>query len=167
MSAFISTAHDRPLELADLLRELVTQGRIDQDSAEQCLTIRRSAVNNKQHPLEFLAAQQLDDRKQPGKKLELEELTVWLAEQAGQPYLRIDPLKIDVAAITPLMSYAFAQRHKILAVAVDNDSVTIASSQPLVHSWEANLVHVLKRPIKRVVANPAEIQRFTDRKSVV
>ncbi|MBU1282225.1 MAG: Flp pilus assembly complex ATPase component TadA [Gammaproteobacteria bacterium] len=161
MSAFVSSAHDRQLDLGDLLRELVAQGRTNQDNAEQCLTIRRSAVNNKLHPLEFLAAQQLDDLKRPGKKLELEDLTVWLAEQCGQPYLRIDPLKIDVAAITPLMSYAFAQRHKILAVAVDTDSVTIASSQPLVNSWEANLIHVLKRPIKRVVASPTDIQRFT------
>ncbi|MFI8381373.1 GspE/PulE family protein [Pseudomonas sp. NPDC079086] len=161
MSAFVSSAHDRQLELADLLRELVTQGRTNQDNAEQCLAIRRSAVNNQQHPLEFLAAQQLDDLKHPGKKLELETLTSWLAEQCGQPFLRIDPLKIDVSAITPLMSYAFAQRHKILAVAVDTDSVTIASSQPLVNSWEANLIHVLKRPIKRVVASPTDIQRFT------
>ena len=161
MSAFVSSAHDRQLELADLLRELVAQGRTNQDNAEQCLAIRRSAVNNQQHPLEFLAAQQLDDLKNPGKKLELEGLTSWLAEQCGQPFLRIDPLKINVAAITPLMSYAFAQRHKILAVAVDNDSVTIASSEPLVNSWEANLTHVLKRPIKRVVASPTDIQRFT------
>ncbi len=161
MSAFVSSAHDRQLELADLLRELVAQGRISQDNAEQCLAIRRSAVNNQQHPLEFLAAQQLDDLKTPGKKLELEGLTSWLAAQCGQPFLRIDPLKINVAAITPLMSYAFAQRHKILAVAVDSDSVTIASSQPLVHSWETDLTHVLKRPIKRVVASPTDIQRFT------
>ncbi|WPC05411.1 GspE/PulE family protein [Pseudomonas benzenivorans] len=161
MSAFATTTQDRVLELNDLLRELVAQGRLDQDSAEQCLAIRRSAVNNQQHPLEFLAAQQLDDLGRPGKKLELEGLTAWLAEFAGQPYLRIDPLKIDVAAVTPLMSYAFAQRHKILAVAVDSEQVTIASAQPLVHSWEANLTHVLKRPIKRVVANPADIQRFT------
>ena len=110
---------------------------------------------------EFLAAQQLDDLQRPSKKLDLETLTVWLAERAGQPYLRIDPLKIDVAAVTPLMSYAFAQRHSILAVAVDASAVTIASSQPFVHGWEANLTHVLKRPIKRVVANPTDIQRFT------
>jgi general secretion pathway protein E len=161
MSVFVSTAHDRQLELADLLRELVAEGRTSQDIAEQCLAIRRSAVNNQQHPLEFLAAQQLDDLKHPGKKLELEGLTSWLAEQCEQPFLRIDPLKINVAAITPLMSYAFAQRHKILAVAVDKDSVTIASSEPLVHSWEANLTHVLKRPIKRVLASPTDIQRFT------
>ncbi|WP_326429375.1 ATPase, T2SS/T4P/T4SS family [Stutzerimonas frequens] len=161
MSVLNSPTQDRPLDLADLLRELVTQGRVAQDSAEQCLTVRRSAVANQQHPLEFLAAQQLDDLQRPGKKLDLETLTVWLAEHAGQPYLRIDPLKIDVAAITPLMSYAFAQRHSILAVAVDASAVTIASSQPFVHGWEANLTHVLKRPIKRVVANPADIQRFT------
>ncbi|WP_278446393.1 GspE/PulE family protein [Stutzerimonas kunmingensis] len=161
MSVLNSPSQDRPLDLADLLRELVAQGRVAQDSAEQCLTVRRSAVANQQHPLEFLSAQQLDDLQRPGKKLDLETLTVWLAERAGQPYLRIDPLKIDVAAVTPLMSYAFAQRHSILAVAVDSSAVTIASSQPFVHGWEANLTHVLKRPIKRVVANPSDIQRFT------
>ncbi|WP_372239876.1 GspE/PulE family protein [Pseudomonas sp. A-1] len=152
---------DRWLDLNDLLRELIQRGRIDQAEAEQCLAIRRSSLNTQQHPLEFLAAQQLDDRARPGRKLDLESLTQWLAEYAGQPYLRIDPLKIDVAAVTPLMSHAFAQRHRILAVAVDSESVTIASAQPFVTSWEANLTHVLKRSIRRVVANPADLQRFT------
>ena len=161
MSSLSSNAPDRLLDLNDLLRELVAQGRIAQESAEQCLAIRRSAGNSDLHPLEFLAAQQPDDLARPGRKLDLETLTLWLAEFAGQPYLRIDPLKIDVASVTPLMSYAFAQRHKILAVAVNADAVTIASAQPFMHSWESNLTHVLKRPIKRVVANPADIQRFT------
>ncbi len=160
MSAFASPAQDRTLDLNDLLRELVSQGRLAQETAEQCLAIRRSS-NTQLHPLEFLAAQQVDDLSRPGKKLDLEGLTIWLANYAGQPYLRIDPLKINVAAVTPLMSYAFAQRHKILAVAADSEAVTIASAQPFVRSWEANLTHVLKRPIKRVVANPADIQRFT------
>ncbi|MBA1249143.1 MULTISPECIES: GspE/PulE family protein [Pseudomonas] len=161
MSAIASPAQDRWLELSDVLRELVTQGRIDQQAAEQCLTIRRGANNPQQHPLEFLAAQNVEDLKRPGKKLDLETLTQWLAEFSGQPYFRIDPLKIDVASITPLMSYAFAQRNKILAVAVAPDEVTIASAQPFVSSWESNLTHVLKRPIKRVVANPVDIQRYT------
>ncbi|MCR3853884.1 type II/IV secretion system protein, partial [Pseudomonas aeruginosa] len=161
MSVFATAAQDRLLDLGDLLRELVAQGRVGQEQAEQCLAIRRSAVRNQQHPLEFLAAQQVEDLKRPGRKLDLETLTQWLAEYAGQPYLRIDPLKIDVAAVTPLMSYAFAQRHGILAVALSPEEVTIASAQPFVQGWESNLVHVLKRPIKRVVANPADIQRYT------
>jgi general secretion pathway protein E len=161
MSVLNSPTQDRFLDLNDLLRDLVAQGRLLQETAEQCMTLRRSSANSQQHPLEFLGAQQLDDLARPGKKLDLESLTVWVAEQAGQPYLRIDPLKINVAAVTPLMSYAFAQRHKILAVAVDSSAVTIASSQPFVKSWEANLTHVLQRPIKRVVANPVDLQRFT------
>lgn len=160
MSALASVTQDRWLDLNDLLRDLVAQGFIDQDSAEHALTLRRSALNIQLHPLEFIAAQQLDDLRRPGKKLDLETLTVWLAQQAGQPYMRIDPLKINVAAITPLMSYAFAQRHKILAVAVDRESVTIASAQPFVCAWEADLTHVLKLPIKRVIANPVDIQRL-------
>ena len=161
MTALSTPAQDRWIDLNDLLRELVSQGRLEQDCAEQCLAIRRSSLDTQQHPLEFIAAQQLDDHAHPGRKLDLETLTQWLAALAKQPYLRIDPLKIDVAAVTPLMSYAFAQRHKILAVAVNSEAVTIASAQPFVASWEANLTHVLKRPIQRVVANPADIQRFT------
>ena len=162
MSANASFTQDRPLDLNEILRELVSQSRLSQEVAEHVLAIRRSAVTNQQHPLEFLAAQKLDDATRPGRKLDLETLTQWLADYAGQPYLRIDPLKINVAAVTPLMSHAFAQRHKILAVAVDMDSVTIATAQPFVSSWESNLLHVLKRPIKRVVVSPTDLQRFTN-----
>ena len=161
MSVQLAT-QDRWLDLNDLLRELVAQGFISQDSAEHALNARRrQAANAQMHPLEFIASQQLDDLSRAGKHLDLESLTLWLSQQAGQPYLRIDPLKINVAAITPLMSYAFAQRHKILAVAIDRDSVTVASAQPYVKGWEADLTHVLKLPIKRVVANPVDIQRFS------
>ena len=116
---------DRWLDLNDVLRELVAQGLISQDSAEHALNARRRhAAHGQVHPLEFIADQHLDDLSRPGKRLDLESLTLWLSRQAGQPYLRIDPLKINVAAVTPLMSYAFAQRHKILAVAIDRDAVT-------------------------------------------
>ncbi|WP_095145931.1 GspE/PulE family protein [Pseudomonas sp. Irchel s3b6] len=159
MSVQLAT-QDRWLDLNDLLRDLVAQGFISQDTAEQALATRRNAANSQLHPLEFLASQHFDDLHRPGKRLDLESLTLWLSQQAGQPYLRIDPLKINVAHITPLMSYAFAQRHKILAVAIDRDAVVVASAQPYVRGWEADLVHVLQRPIKRVVASPTDIQRY-------
>ena len=161
MSAIVPSLPDRWLELGSLLRELVANGRLSQDDAEQSLTQRYASAGQRQHPLELIAARQMDDQARPGHKLDLETLTHWLAEQSGQTYLRIDPLKIDVASVIPLMSHAFAQRHRILAVAVDNEAVTIASAEPYVHGWEADLRHVLKRPLRRMVANPAEIQRYT------
>lgn len=155
-------AGEQRLELADYLAALVKAGRISAADADQCLHGRGGfGARKSSHPLEHIAQQQLDDLKHPGKKLELETLVQWLADWAQQPYLRIDPLKIDVPAITAVMSYAFAQRHEILAVAVDAQSLTIASAQPFVSAWEDNLAHVARREIKRVVASPLDIQRFT------
>ncbi|MGY2289296.1 GspE/PulE family protein [Pseudomonas sp. SDO528_S397] len=139
----MSTAQDRWLKIDQLLPVLIDQGLVPPDTPV--------LANNALHPLECIA----------GQALCLETLTQWLARYAGQPYLRIDPLKIDVAAVVGLMSYAFAQRHKILAVAVDAHSVTVASAQPFVAGWEAGLAQVLKRSIRRVVASPREIQRCT------
>ncbi len=136
---------DRPLELQQLLPALIEQQLITPETARQLSSAPASA----RHPLELIAAQGTC----------LETLTQWLARHVDQPYLRIDPLKIDVATVVPLMSHAFAQRHAILAVAVDARSVTVASAQPHVSGWEAGLSQVLKRSIKRVVANPQTLQR--------
>jgi hypothetical protein len=137
---------DQRLELHQLLPALVEGRLITPEIAQRLSALPAS---NTLHPLESIAAQGLC----------LETLTEWLAQRAGQPYLRIDPLKIDVATVVPLMSHAFAQRHAILAVAVDAQTVTVASAQPHVTSWEAGLSQVLKRSIKRVVANPQDITR--------
>ncbi len=137
---------DHRLELHQLLPALVEAGLITADIAQRLSAL---PAGNAQHPLECIAAH--------GPSLE--NLTQWLARHVGQPYWPIDPLKIDVAAVVPLMSQAFAQRHSILAVAVDAQTVTVASAQPHVTSWESGLAQVLKRSIKRVVANPQDIQR--------
>ncbi|MCM2360862.1 type II/IV secretion system protein [Pseudomonas sp. SR18] len=139
-------AVDQRLELHALLPDLVANGLITPDTAQR---LSAMPASDAQHPLECIAAH--------GPSLET--LTQWLARHVGQPYLRIDPLKIDVATVVPLMSHAFAQRHAILAVAVDTHTVTVASAQPHVSSWESGLAQVLKRSIKRVVANPQDIQR--------
>ena len=159
--AIASFTQGQALSLEQVLDALVSQGFVAQDNREHLLAQGRSPHNAQLHPLEYLARQQIDDLSRPGHRLDLENLTLWLAQQAGQPYLRIDPLRIDVAAITPLMSYAFAQHHQILAVDVGPNEVTVASAQPCICSWEEDLAHVLKLRIRRVVANPVDIQRFT------
>ena len=153
--------HDQWLDLEQLLPALLAQGRIQQGCAEQALIAGRATPSIHLHPLVFLAEQHFKDPSRPGKTLELETLTAWLAEQYEQPYLRLDPLKIEVATVTGLMSFAFAQRHQILAVAADEQTITIASAQPWVSSWETDLKQVLNRPITRVIANPLEIQRLS------
>ena len=157
----ITPSHDRWLDLDTLLSALLAQNRISQRCAEQALLRSHEAPAAALHPLVFLAQQQFCDGGRDGKMLDLETLTAWLANHAGQPYLRLDPLKVDAATVTGAMSLAFAQRHGIIAVAADASAITIASAQPWVSSWEADLRQSLKRPIRRVIANPLEIQRLS------
>ena len=157
----ITPSHDRWLDLDTLLSALLAQNLISQRCAEQALLRSQEAPAAALHPLVFLAQQQFCDGGRDGKMLDLETLTAWLAQHAGQPYLRLDPLKVDAATVTGAMSLAFAQRHGIIAVASDASAITIASAQPWVSSWEADLRQSLKRPIRRVIANPLEIQRLS------
>ena len=140
---------DQRLELQALLPALIEAGLVPADVAKRLSVL---PARGTEHPLECIAAHNVC----------LETLPQWLAQHAGQPYLRIDPLQIDVATVVPLMSHGFAQRHAILAVALDTHTVTIASAQPYVSAWEAGLAQVLKRSIKRVVANPQAIRRYID-----
>jgi len=150
-----------PVDLRHFLDGLLETGRINKEDHKHALESRRSAKDLNKHVLQYVADLNLEDRKANGRTLDIENLTMVLSQQSGQDYFRIDPLKIDVAQVTKIMSYAFTQRHHILAVEATPYHVTIASAEPYITSWEADLAHVLQKKIVRVVSNPVEIKRLT------
>ena len=154
-------APERLLDLPGVLEELVTEGLVSQRQAEDILIAPRTKKELSMHPLEIIAARDYELANNPGNKLTLDLLTERLALQAGQECVRIDPLKINVNSVTEVMSYAFAQRHNIIAIAVRDDEVVIASAQPYMKGWEGMLTQTLRgRMITRVVASPADITRY-------
>jgi len=158
---FAPLPDERRIDLPGLLDDLVGEGFISRRQAEDVLIAPRTKRELSLHPIEIVAAREYENRSRPGSKLDIDTLTIWLAAKAAQPYLRIDPLKINVTAVTEVMSYAFAQRHNILVVEVGEDTVVIASGQPFMFQWEGMLTQTLRgRRIKRVVANPADISRY-------
>ncbi|MDV2080418.1 GspE/PulE family protein [Marinobacter xestospongiae] len=152
--------HRSTLTLRDICTALITSGEVSQDEAERVLSANLGSDNSDRHPLELVAIAGLRSEKN-GQTLTLERLTQWLGNWADQPYFHIDPLKIDTPAIARVMSYGFAQRHGILAVEIGANEVTIASAEPFKEDWIANLRHVLQKDIRRVVANPEDIRRYT------
>lgn len=149
------------LDLPLTLEWVVDAGFISQRQAEDILIAPRTKKELNMHPLEILASREYENRLNPGHNLDLETLTTWLAEKTGQPYVRIDPLSVNVNRVTEVMSYAFAQRHNILALEVEDDHVVIASCQPYMYQWETMLTQTLRdRRINRVVVNPADLTRY-------
>ena len=148
-----------PLELRRLVDELVVDGYLSREDGNAILGRSRSREQAMMHPIAYMGGLGLEDRSQPGRLLDHDRLTHWLADKAKLPVLHIDPLKIDVPQVTEVMSYAFAKRHGILCVEVTAEEVVVASAQPFVTGWEPQLEHVARRRVRRVVASPADIER--------
>src|SRR4029078_445899 len=72
----------------------------------------------------------------------------------------IDPLKIDLVAVTGTMSIAYAERYRILPVAVAKGELTAAPSEPFVRAWADELESILHLKVKLVFANPQDIRRY-------
>ena len=138
---------------------LQQDGVISSDEARR--TIARCAqAESAQHPLVRLASVAME-RASDGRPLDIELLTQWLASRSGMEYCRIDPLKVDVAKVADAMSAAYAERHKILPVAVSAHEISVATAQPFLRDWVAEVERQSRRTVRLVVASPLEIQRFT------
>ncbi len=149
------------LELDETLAALHADGLITEADVKRVRADVRTARGRLElHPLALIANLKFDDARNPGKPLSVEVLTQWLAARAKLPYLKIDPMKIDVAAVTQVVSHAYAQRYRILPVAVSELQVVFATSEPFDTRWMADLGHILRRDLQRVVASPLDVSRY-------
>ena len=150
---------EQPLQLGRLVADLQADAIITAEVAQQLLSAKRSQEQLALHPISYIASQKVVTSN--NAPLTTERLLSWLSGQCQQAYYNIDPLKVNVPAVTEVMSFQFSQRHKILAVEVSRDEVVIASAEPFIRAWEADLEHVLRRPIRRVLVDPEDLAKFS------
>ena len=148
-----------PLDWRRIVDWLHADGVIAPEEAQRTIA-RCSQAESRQHPLVRLASVAMS-RAVDGKPLDIEMLTQYLAERVGLPYLRIDPLRVDVGKVADTMSASYAERHKVLPVQVTTKEVVVATAEPFIDDWVAEVERQAKRPVRRVVANPQDIQRYT------
>jgi general secretion pathway protein E len=148
------------LTLPWVLGELAKAELIPPGAKAPIAAVPGGKVGETPHPLVAVAAQDWPDRRTEGQKLTLETLTRWLAHRARIPYLRIDPLKLDVASITSVVPYAYASRAGILPIKSGSAGIVFAVKDPFATDWVRELEPALKAPIKRVCANPLDIDRY-------
>ncbi len=148
-----------PLRLKDVLADLLADGHIPKDTGNDLLAAHRSERAD-QHPMALIHAQKWRSLLPPHAMMNMEFLIEWLAAKTGLSPYHIDPLKIDVAAVTEVMSQAYASRFRILPVEVNPNEVVVATAEPFVHDWEEIVQQVARRPIRRVIASPLDLNRY-------
>jgi general secretion pathway protein E len=154
-----STKHSGPLDWHQLVRWLQRDGVISEEEATRTVE-RCSKAESAQHPLVRLASVSMR-RASDQKVLDIELLLQWLAKRCNMDYLRIDPLRVDVGKVADSMGAVYAERHKILPVTVLAAEITVATAEPFVTDWVAEVQRQSRRTVRRVLANPQEIHRYT------
>ncbi len=156
------------LSLRGLLNDLVADGRMEQVDADFVKTKAQQKQMRSWHPIDVIAASESGDRSRSGRTLTADAILEWLGDRVGQPFLRIDPLKIDTQMVTQVMSSEFAQRHQILAVNVTKDAVYIVSAEPHLSDWMGLIEQSQPgKTIVRFLASPQDIKRYTQEVSAV
>ena len=151
--------HVGPLDWRRMVDWLRADGVISLEEAQRTIA-RCSQAESSQHPLVRLASVSMA-RASDGKPLDIEALTEYLAKRAGLQYLRIDPLKVDVGRVADSMSAQYAERHKVLPVQVTAKEVVVATAEPFIDDWVAEVERQSRRAVRRVVASPQDIHRYT------
>jgi len=150
------------IDLRWCLDELLADRVIDQRGYNLVITSRRSKG---QHPLLTISefglpnSHALDNNTE--NKLTLAWLNQWLAAKADMPLVRIDPLKVDVPAVTQLMSFEYARSQHILPIEVTLDEVVIGTDQPFYTDWHGNIEKLIKsKSYRTVFISPEQINRY-------
>ncbi len=156
----VATAAPRGrLEWPLLLAWLREDGLVSADDAEQVAARFRAGASSL-HALVRLGGAGLQ-RVGKGSVLDTEALTEWLAGRCRLPYLRIDPLRVDVGRVADVMSVQYAEMRRALPVQVSASEVTIATAEPFDIAWVAEIETHTRRSVRLVVANPDEVRRYT------
>ena len=159
MNAVMDNQKHRKLDLHEILTWMEQDGLVDKDNAHMLRTIAIGAEYSKKHPLQIIADRNWK-HPQHAKLLSLDVLTEWFARRVDLPYVRIDPLKIDVAAVTDVMSYAYAARFNVLPIKVNDTTITVAAAQPYDREWMDELSRIHRKEFKIVISNPADVSHY-------
>jgi general secretion pathway protein E len=133
-------------EAPELLSVLVAQNVL---SAEQAEKVRRAQKVNG-----FTAEQAL---LQLGIASEV-QIAQALAAHAGLPYVKINPLDLDLDVVTKAIAGPFARRHGMVAIGKAGDRITIAVHNPFAPFPLEDVKRVTGCEVDRVVATRGDVE---------
>jgi len=147
------------LPLVYVVQQLVADRWLSPSDSERVFAI--SDRERLGHPVSVLAEMNFRSPDAQRRLLDLETLTQWLADKVKLPYQHIDPLRVDFTRVVDVMSSAYATGQSILPIAVKASEIVVATCEPFLDGWVREIEQISKKTVRRVVANPVDIARYT------
>ncbi|MDH4226993.1 MAG: GspE/PulE family protein [Deltaproteobacteria bacterium] len=110
---------------------------------------------------EVIASFELDIPGSPGKILTEDKITELLAPELGLPYIKIDPLKLDMDFVTAQIPRPFAQRHLMIPLGISKEGVLmLAVTDPSDTEALADLQRMGKKEVSLSIASKTDIVKI-------
>jgi len=168
------------LALDELLERLVAEARLSpeqsRDLSARAITLRsqvlkervgslrsQAAARYDVSPAEIVATARIPDPERPGRSVDEDSIAECLAHAGGLPYVKIDPLKVDGSLVTKTLSRPFARRHAVLPLAVTDQGLRVAITDPFDGTLRESLRGLIRQPLDLVVASKRDILAIIDR----
>ncbi|NVN93123.1 MAG: type II/IV secretion system protein [Desulfuromonadales bacterium] len=111
-------------------------------------------------PAEVIASFNLEICGVPGKYLTEDVITEVVASKVGMPYLKIDPLKLNLDVVTAHIPRPFALKHLIVAIAEERGTITVAVADPFNLPLVDELASARQLVINRVLSSKNDILKI-------
>jgi len=154
----------RGLISGDQRKELVIRGRAQESrlfALQHSGTSRRSNITAELiSPSEVVVSFNFEIPGTSGQILTEDVITETLAAASGLPYLKIDPLALDLNVVTAHIPRPFALKNLIVAVAESANVITVAVADPFNEAIITDLASARRLEIRRVLSSKTDILKI-------
>ncbi|MGA6926853.1 MAG: GspE/PulE family protein, partial [Desulfosarcina sp.] len=107
----------------------------------------------------FLNLKRKDD---PSKTLDEDTVFKALAESWRIPFVKIDPLTLDLNLVTTTIPISFAKNHLVLPVEISQGTLTVATPNPFNLEVLEDITRACQMPVKAVVSPRSDIIKLIE-----
>ncbi|MGA7827460.1 MAG: type II/IV secretion system protein, partial [Geobacteraceae bacterium] len=168
----------KSLLIIDVAQSLLKRKLLSEEQLEEILVksdAQISRLKNTQHPgysrrfaqspvlptpAEVISSFNLEIPGSNGKVLTEDLITRVIADLVGMPYVKIDPLKMDLEVVTSSIPRPFAMKHLLVPIAEQGDRITIAVADPYANDEIETLMNLKRVKIHRVLSSKSDILKI-------
>ena len=169
-----------PLSLEELLEILVRRQLVSADASRdvqaRATTLRSRVVKDRVGsvrsqaaaryvvtPAEIVAEAGLPHPGQKHGVIHEDAIAKLLADEAGRPYHKIDPLRVDNDLVAKTLSRPFARHHVVIPLHRDADGLCLTAIDPFDGALRETLENLIPEPLNFVVSAKADVLKVIDR----
>lgn len=112
-------------------------------------------------PVEIITSLKITNKKNKAKNVITEGIVMEaIAGDTGYPYLKLNPLKLDIDIVTKTIPKLFAIKHLLVPVSLQNGTLTVALYDPYNMEIQDNIKKVVSKKVEFVVSSRTDILKI-------